>query len=89
MDSKDVSSEHSPNASHIEKGATAGVTDSGWIDHRDNDDRAVEAMGRTADKFDKSYWLSVNFLGTLFAIGMAFMGGIGGECYMFQGHRRP
>lgn len=35
-------------------------------------------MGRTADQFDKNYWLSMNFLGTMFAIGTAFAGGIGG-----------
>jgi hypothetical protein len=35
-------------------------------------------MGRTADQFDKRYWLSMNFLGTMFAIGTAFAGGIGG-----------
>lgn len=35
-------------------------------------------MGRNADAFEKRYWLSVNYIGTLFAIGIAFMGGIGG-----------
>lgn len=49
-----------------------------YVDHRDNDDRADEAKGRNSNKFEKRYWLSVNYLGTLFAIGMAFMGGIGG-----------
>lgn len=48
------------------------------IDHRANDDRAEEAMGRNADTYEKNYWMSVNYIGTLFAIGMAFMGGIGG-----------
>lgn len=47
-------------------------------DHRSDDDRADVARGRNADKIDRSYWLSVNFIGTLFATGMAFMGGIGG-----------
>ncbi|KAF2161856.1 hypothetical protein M409DRAFT_58639 [Zasmidium cellare ATCC 36951] len=49
-----------------------------YTDHRADDDRADEARGRNADKFDRSYWLSVNYIGTLFAVGMAFMGGIGG-----------
>ena len=53
--------------------------DPSYIDHRANDDRADEAKGRNSDKFEKKYWLSVNYIGTLFAIGMAFMGGIGGE----------
>jgi hypothetical protein len=47
-------------------------------EHRENDDRAEDAMGRNADAFEKRYWLSVNYIGTLFAIGIAFMGGIGG-----------
>jgi hypothetical protein len=47
-------------------------------EHRENDDRGEEAMGRNADKFEKRYWLSVNYIGTMFAIGVAFMGGIGG-----------
>ena len=47
-------------------------------EHRETDDRGKEAMGRNADKFEKRYWLSVNYIGTLFAIGVAFMGGIGG-----------
>ena len=50
-----------------------------YVDHRADDDRADEAKGRNSDKFEKNYWLSVNYIGTLFAIGMAFMGGIGGE----------
>jgi hypothetical protein len=53
--------------------------DPAYIDHRANDDRAEEAKGRNSDKFEKKYWLSVNFIGTMFAIGMAFMGGIGGK----------
>lgn len=53
--------------------------DPSYIDHRADDDRADEAKGRNADKFEKKYWLSVNYIGTLFAIGMAFMGGIGGK----------
>jgi hypothetical protein len=47
-------------------------------EHRETDDRREEAMGRNADKFEKRYWLSVNYIGTMFAIGVAFMGGIGG-----------
>lgn len=50
-----------------------------YVDHRENDDRADEAKGRNADHYEGKYWLSVNYIGTLFAIGMAFMGGIGGE----------
>ncbi|KXT00913.1 hypothetical protein AC578_5733 [Pseudocercospora eumusae] len=56
------------------------TNDPGRRDHRADDDRADVARGRNADKIDRSYWLSVNFIGTLFATGMPFMGGIGGEC---------
>jgi hypothetical protein len=48
------------------------------IDHREDDDRADVAKGRNSDRYQKRYWLSLNYLGTLFAIGVAFMGGIGG-----------
>ncbi|KXT16599.1 hypothetical protein AC579_6654 [Pseudocercospora musae] len=54
------------------------TNDPGRQDHRADDDRADVARGRNADEIDRSYWLSVNFIGTLFATGMAFMGGIGG-----------
>ena len=54
------------------------INDPAYVDHRADDDRANEAMGRNANKFEKKYWLSVNYIGTLFAIGMAFVGGIGG-----------
>ena len=57
----------------------ADIRDPADIDHRANDDRADEAKGRNSDKIDKRYWLSINYIGTLFAIGMAFMGGIGGR----------
>lgn len=69
-----------PDITHVEEAGKHGrdVTDPSYVDHRADDDRADEAKGRNADKIDKSYWLSVNFIGTLFAIGMAFMGGIGG-----------
>src|SRR4051812_9183605 len=53
--------------------------DPSYNDHRADDDRADVAKGRNSDKFEKKYWLSVNFIGTMFAIGMAFMGGIGGK----------
>ena len=62
-----------------EKGVAQGVSDPSYVDHREFDDRADVAKGRNADKYEKKYWLSVNYIGTLFAIGMAFMGGIGGE----------
>ncbi|CAK3897879.1 MFS general substrate transporter [Lecanosticta acicola] len=52
--------------------------DPGRTDHRADDDRADIARGRNADKIGREYWLSVNFIGTLFAVGLAFMGGIGG-----------
>ena len=55
------------------------ASDPAYQDHRADDDRAEEAKGRNADGYQKHYWLSVNYIGTLFAIGMAFMGGIGGE----------
>jgi hypothetical protein len=80
-DSKDISIDHSPDGSHVEKRGSADVPGVAFVDHRENDDRAAEAMGRNADQFDRKYWLSINFLGTMFAIGMAFMGGIGGEWF--------
>lgn len=70
-----------PDAAHLEHRAGSVETDRiepAIRDHRDTDDRGEEAMGRNADKFEKRYWLSVNYIGTLFAIGVAFMGGIGG-----------
>lgn len=66
--------------SHIsQKGVAQGLDDPSYQDHRDFDDRADDAKGKNADKYDGKYWLSVNYIGTLFAIGMAFMGGIGGR----------
>ena len=65
---------------HIEAASEGrSFNDPSFADHRADDDRAEEAKGRNADKFDNKYWLSVNYIGTLFAIGMAFMGGIGGR----------
>lgn len=65
---------------HIEALAhERSINDPSYVDHRADDDRADEAKGRNSDKFEKKYWLSVNYIGTLFAIGMAFMGGIGGK----------
>lgn len=55
------------------------VGDATVMNHREDDDRAEEAKGRNADQIDGKYWLSVNYIGTMFAIGMAFMGGIGGK----------
>lgn len=69
-------------AAHLEN--RAGSTDVDRIEaasqfqHRETDDRAEEAKGRNSDKYEKKYWLSVNYIGTMFAIGIAFMGGIGG-----------
>lgn len=62
-----------------QRGVAQGLNDPSYVDHRDDDDRADEAKGRNSDKYGKSYWISVNYIGTMFAIGMAFMGGIGGE----------
>lgn len=70
--------QHVSDVHTAERGGLTGIDEITMHEHRANDDRAVEAMGKSADKFDKSYWYSKNFLGTLFAIGMAFMGGIGG-----------
>ena len=63
---------------YVERGAPHDISDPSYVDHRANDDRADEAKGKNSDKYDGKYWLSVNYIGTLFAIGMAFMGGIGG-----------
>lgn len=43
--------------------------DAAMAQHREDDDRAEEAKGRNADQMDKKYWLSVNYIGTMFAIG--------------------
>jgi len=67
-----------------EDGVAEGLEDPVHVDHRAEDDRADAAKGRNSDKFDDKYWLSVNYIGTLFAIGMAFMGGIGGESFIFR-----
>lgn len=77
-------------AAHLEN--RAGSTDADRIEavhdqHRDFDDRADEAKGRNSDKYEKKYWLSVNYIGTLFAIGIAFMGGIGGTSAFSVEHR--
>lgn len=75
----------SPSGEQIEsgrihqEGVAKGFNDPSYVDHRDNDDRADVAKGRNSDKYEKRYWLSINYIGTLFAIGMAFMGGIGGD----------
>jgi hypothetical protein len=75
-------SEESPTREHLENGNARGVaqnvSDPSYVDHREFDDRADVAKGRNSDKYEKRYWLSVNYIGTMFAIGMAFMGGIGG-----------
>lgn len=76
MDSKDISEAPSEER-HLEHGQSHPAGH--YIDHRENDDRADEAKGRYADAYDNKYWLSVNYIGTLFAIGVAFMGGIGGK----------
>ena len=70
-------------AIHLENGQAPRHTahdDEYMRQHRENDDRADAAKGRGADSYDSKYWLSVNYIGTLFAIGVAFMGGIGGMC---------
>lgn len=71
---------------HREDSSTAGhgglgkmYSDASYVDHRAEDDRADAAKGRNADKFDRKYWLSWRFLGTMWSIGIAFMGGIGGK----------
>ena len=78
MDSKDVSD--SNDGQHLENGDANRNNSQAhhYVDHRENDDRAEEAKGRFAESYDKKYWLSVNYIGSMFAIGMAFMGGIGG-----------
>ena len=63
----------------LENGGRRGSVEAAIMEHREDDDRADEAKGRNSDQMDKKYWLSVNYIGTMFAIGMAFMGGIGGS----------
>ena len=55
------------------------VRDIGYVDHRENDDRADVAKGRDAAAFGGNYWYSANFIGTMLAIGFSFMAGIGGR----------
>lgn len=55
------------------------VIDPNYVDHRANDDRVEEAKGRNSDGIPASYWYSWRFLGSMFAVGLAFMGGIGGK----------
>lgn len=77
MDGKE--SLEASNAGHLETGdaSRGNSVDRHWVDHRENDDRAEVAKGKYAEAYNKRYWLSVNYIGTLFAIGVAFMGGIG------------
>ena len=63
----------------VEAGKAKGENGVSYVDHREGDDREDTAKGRNSDTVDKKYWLSVNYIGTMFAIGVAFMGGIGGE----------
>lgn len=74
------SGDFSPRNEHVESVRNDSVVkdDPFYVDHRAGDDRADEAKGRNSDKIDKKYWFSVNYIGTMFAVGMAFMGGIGG-----------
>ena len=65
-------------ASFGRRGSTSSKHDDG-AQHRIDDDRADEARGRDADQFPPGYWYSWRFLGSMFAVGMAFMGGIGGK----------
>lgn len=86
-----MAGEKAEDAAHIEHRGNSTLTDIDRIQstthqHRADDDRAEEARGRTSDKYEKKYWLSVNYIGTLFAIGIAFMGGIGGDSHSSKGH---
>lgn len=65
--------------SHIEAQMPEGRDIVAAEEHRANDDRLEEARGRNSDKIDKSYWYSWRFLGTMFAAGTSFTGGIGGK----------
>lgn len=67
---------------HIERARSNTPSEAVLKDHRADDDRADVARGRNSDKYEKRYWLSVNYIGTLFAIGIAFMGGIGGMMHL-------
>ncbi|KAF2174164.1 hypothetical protein M409DRAFT_49030 [Zasmidium cellare ATCC 36951] len=79
MENKPHTGDSSPDFEHVESVPSGQhINDPSYVDHRADDDRADEAKGRNSDKIDKSYWLSINFIGTMFAVGMAFMGGIGG-----------
>lgn len=61
-----------PNAQHLERASHVNINDD------DDDDRAPEARGRNADQFDKNYWRSWRFMGSMLAIGLGFCGGTGG-----------
>ncbi|KAL2834391.1 fungal trichothecene efflux pump [Aspergillus cavernicola] len=43
-----------------------------------NNDRAQEARGRDFSQVPKSYWISPSFIGTYSAMGLTFMGTVGG-----------
>lgn len=71
-----ISESSNGNAEHREQdvehgGRRRGSADFANAQHREDDDRADEAKGRNADQMDSKYWLSVNYIGTMFAIGMA------------------
>ena len=84
----DSSPETNDHIESVENGGARKFDDPSYVDHRAEDDRDDVALGRNSDKFEKRYWLSVNYIGTLFAIGMAFMGGIGGKQWQVLRGRR-
>ena len=78
----DAEKTHSPSKGsddHLEDAYRVDTHDPGRSDHRADDDRADIARGRDANKLGRKYWLSANFIGSMFATGLAFAGGIGGE----------
>jgi len=61
-----------------EKSSTHHLDSTHHFNGADDDDRAPEARGRNTDQFDKNYWRSWRFVGSMLAIGLGFCGGTGG-----------
>lgn len=67
----DLKNDHLRDAGRIETAHAEKTYD-------DDDDRAPEARGRNADEFEKNYWRSWRFIGSMRAIDLGFCGGTGG-----------
>ncbi|KAK5117508.1 hypothetical protein LTR85_008893 [Meristemomyces frigidus] len=76
-----MADEHKSTAEHIESTKSGQLelhAISGTEQQAYDDERAPEARGRDVSAFEKNYWLSPRFLGSMAAIGLGFCGGTGG-----------